>query len=410
MMRARTAQTARTAHARTAQPHAARLMRLVIAALAAGAVLAFGVAAAPGGLLPDAQALGKGIVDNRLETATVNTALVPSWVQDMGAGGGGLGAKWTRILVRWATLQPKSASGWNSAYVAQLHAIVDQLRAQDISVIMTMVDVPKWASKKSLWKSPPKGYKKGAYKPFYAMDIRRSSVRSAFAEVGQFLAREYPVQYFECWNEPNLGSCLYPQKTKSDAKYGARTYLAMLRAFDTGVHRSDKKAKVIAGATAPRGGDDAYSTTPQAFAKSIKAGGGAKSCDGYSHHPYVPRGTRNIVPRGQAEQPQDGGHARQPQRAHEAVPHQAVLPDGVRLRHPRLPVLRLHRQRGDAGQIPQAGLRARGEERSRSRCCSGSWSRIGRRRARPPTTPTAPTLGSWTSRGTRSRRGRHSRE
>ena len=301
MMRTRSAQTARTAHVRTAQ-HATRLMRLVFAALAAGGVLAFGVAAAPGGLLPDAQALGKGIVDNRLETATVNTALVPTWAQDMGAGGG-LGAKWTRILVRWATLQPKSASGWNGAYVAQLHAIVDQLRAQDISVIMTMVDVPKWASKKSLWKSPPNGYKKGVYKPFYAMDIERSSVRSAFAEVGQFLAREYPVQHFECWNEPNLGSCLYPQKTSSDAKYGARTYLAMLRAFDTGVHRSDKKAQVIAGATAPRGGDDAYSTTPQAFAKSIKAGGGAKSCDGYSHHPYVPRGTRNISPAAKPNNP-----------------------------------------------------------------------------------------------------------
>jgi hypothetical protein len=287
-MRTRTSQTARRA----------------LAACAAGALLVLAAAAAPGGLTAEARALGKGIVDNRLETASVNAALVPQWVEDMGAGGDGLGARWTRILVRWATLQPSSASSWNAAYRAQLHTIVDQLHAQDVSVIMTMIDVPKWASKKALWKSPPKGYKKGVYQPFYAMDVKRSSVRGAFARVGQFLAREYPVvQHFEAWNEPNLGSCLYPQKTRADAKYGARTYLAMLRAFDTGVHRSDKKAKVIAGATAPRGGDDAYSTTPQAFAKFLRANGAARSCDGYSHHPYVPRGTRNTAPSAKPNNP-----------------------------------------------------------------------------------------------------------
>lgn len=291
---------------RTTPTHtnAARGARRALALCAAGAVLAFGVAAAPGALLPEAQALGKGIVDNRLETASVNTALVPQWVQDMGAGGDGLGAGWTRLLVRWAALQPDSASSWDSAYVAQLRTIVDQLRARGISVIMTMTDVPKWASNKALWKSPPRGYKKGAYQPFYAMDIRRSSVRGAFAKVGQYLAREYPdVQHFECWNEPNLGSCLYPQKTRTDARFGARTYLSMLRAFDTGVHRSDRKAKVIAGATAPRGGNDAYSTTPQVFAQFLRANGGARSCDGYSHHPYVPRGTRNTAPSAKPNNP-----------------------------------------------------------------------------------------------------------
>ena len=302
-----TTRTVHMTHTDPAPPRRVRATRralLALAACVAGAVLAVGVAAAPSGLLPEARALGKGVVDNRLETATVNTALVPMWVRDMGAGADGLGAGWTRILVRWAALQPKSASGRDSAYVAQLHTIVDQLRAQNIKVIMTMTDVPKWASKKSLWKSPPKGYKKGAYQPFYAMDIRRSSVRKAFAKVGQFLAREYSdVQHFECWNEPNLGSCLYPQKTRTDGKYGARTYLSMLRAFDTGVHRSDKKAKVIAGATAPRGGNDAYSTTPQVFAKFLKANGAAKSCDGYSHHPYVPRGTRNTAPSAKPNNP-----------------------------------------------------------------------------------------------------------
>lgn len=275
----------------------ARGARLFLAACAAGAMLAFAVAAAgPGGLCSEAQALGKGIVDNRLETSVVDMTAVPSIVKDMGPDG--LRAGWTRILVHWATLQPASAGSTRQSYVSQLDAIVGELTASKIKIIMTIVDVPKWASKKSLWKSPPAGYKKGAYKPFYAMDIKRPAVRRAFAGLGQYLAQHFKgsVSHFECWNEPNLGSCLYPQKTVSDAHYGARTYLSMLRAFDTGVHRSARSAVVIAGATAPRGADDAYSTTPQTFARYLKSHGAASSFDAYSHHPYTPRGSRSVAP------------------------------------------------------------------------------------------------------------------
>jgi hypothetical protein len=274
----------------------ARGVRMALAACAAGALFAFAVAASPGRVCPEAQALGKGIVDNRLETAVVDMNAVPAIVKDMGPSG--LRAGWTRILVRWATLQPASAGSYNQNYVGRLDGIVGELKASKIKVIMTVVDVPKWASKKSLWASPPAGAKKGAYAPFYAMDIKRPAVRSAFAGLGQYLARHYKgsVSHFECWNEPNLGSCLYPQKTAGDGSYGARTYLAMLRAFDTGVHRSAKSAVVIAGATAPRGGDDAYSTTPQTFARYLKSHGAASSFDAYSHHPYTPRGSRSVAP------------------------------------------------------------------------------------------------------------------
>jgi hypothetical protein len=272
-------------------------VRTAIAACLAGVLLAFVVAAAgPVWSCTEARALGKGIVDSRLETPVVDMAVVPSLVKDIGPSG--LRAGWTRILVRWATLQPASASAQNQNYVARLDGIVGALAASKIKIIMTIVDVPKWASKKSLWSSPPPGAKKGAYAPYYAMDIKRPAVRRAFAGLGQYLAQRYKgsVGYFECWNEPNLGSCLYPQKTRTDGSYGARTYLSMLRAFDTGVHRSARGAVVIAGATAPRGGDDAYSTTPQTFARYLKSHGAASSFDAYSHHPYTPRGSRSVAP------------------------------------------------------------------------------------------------------------------
>ena len=278
----------------------ARGIRLAFAAGVAGAALAFALAAAPGALCPQAGALGKGIIDNRLEGSTVSMSSIPTLVDQIGRSG--LGAKWTRVLVHWSALQPTSASSYDQAYAAQLAAVVNAFKAQGVTVIFTTVDVPKWAGKSSLWNSPPKGYKKG-YQSFYAMDIKRASVRTAFTKLGQYLAANYSVKYFECWNEPNLGSCLYPQKTRSDAKYGERTYVAMLKAFNTGVHRGDKKAVVIAGATAPRGGNDAYSTTPQKFAQTIKGMGATKYCQGYSHHPYVPRGTRNPAPTAKPNNP-----------------------------------------------------------------------------------------------------------
>jgi len=249
----------------------------------------------PGATTDEAGAAGKGIVDYRLENAVVDLAAIPALVDEMGPDG--LGARWTRVLVRWSSLQPSSGS-YRASYVAQLDAIVNGLHEKDIKIIMTMVDVPKWASNEKLWSSPPDGYKKGAYEPFYAMDIGNSTVRAEFADVGEYLARRYKgkAAYFECWNEPNLGRYLHPQKRSGDATFGPRTYLAMLRAFGAGVHRGAGSATVIAGATAPRGSDDSYSTTPQTFARYLKSKGGASAFDAYSHHPYTPRGTRNGAP------------------------------------------------------------------------------------------------------------------
>ena len=166
---------------------------------------------------------------------------------------------------------------------------------------------------------------------------------------------------------------------------------------------------MIAGATAPRGGDDAYSTTPQAFAKSIKAGGGAKSCDGYSHHPYVPRGTRNISPAAKPNNPRTAvtlGNLSELTRLFPTKPFY-LTEYGYGTHDSRYFGCTVS-EATQADYLKQAyALAAKNKQ---VKVLLWSWSRTGRRRARPPTTPTAPTPGSWTSRGTRSRRGRHSRE
>ncbi len=59
----------------------------------------------------------------------------------------------------------------------------------------------------------------------------------------------------------------------------------------------DPAAKVIAGATAPTGTNSIYWTSPQTFARALKAAGGARYFSVYSHHPYVPGGPGDMDPR-----------------------------------------------------------------------------------------------------------------
>ena len=258
-------------------------LALLVLVLVAGS-LAVGAA--------QAAALGKGVTDWRLETmADVNLAQVPAMASEMGPAG--LGATWTRVMVYWSKLQPTAppygptaddtnADGYNDAYVAQLDDIVAQLRANKINVIFTLVSVPRWASNSALWNS--KGYQSN-----YAMNIANSTVRTQFDDLGAFLASHFAgsVNHFECWNEPNLSLSLCPQTRSGNAHYAEQVYLQMLKAFHDGAKRGASNAVVIAGATCPRGYNDADSTSPLAFATYLSQHGAAEYCDAYSHHPYT---------------------------------------------------------------------------------------------------------------------------
>ncbi len=272
------------------------LARLAAGAVCALAGLAFILTAQLPGTTGEAQALGKGIIDYRLEQPSVDITSVPAMVEEMGPGK--LGARWTRVLVHWATLQPTAPPGvYNSAYLDQLDNVVEALHGKDVRIILTPLDTPKWASDHSFWTTPPPGYKKGVYYPFYAPKMDNSMVSGQFKELGRFLAQRYAgkVGYFECWNEPNQGLYLYPQTPASAKNGGARTYLTMLKAWYAGV-KQVSGAVVIAGATAPRGSGDRVSTPPQAFARYLKNNGALRYMDAYSHHPYTPGGSRRIAP------------------------------------------------------------------------------------------------------------------
>ena len=146
-----------------------------------------------------ARTVGRGIIDYRLEQRVVDLKAVPSMVGEMGPSR--LRAGWTRLLVHWAALQPaapgtssaadKNRDGYADAYVAQLDAITSRLHDAGISIIMTPVDTPKWASDRSWWKTPPPGFKKGVYYPFYAPDMKSITVAAQYRKMGTFLAQRY---------------------------------------------------------------------------------------------------------------------------------------------------------------------------------------------------------------------------
>jgi hypothetical protein len=276
---------------------------VAVAAAGLGFILA---APLPGTAAEEARATGRGIIDYRLEQAAVDPAAIPAMVAEM--GGDRLRAGWTRVLVHWATLQPKApgtawsgdtdGDGYEDAYLAQLDAIVNQLDAAGISIVLTPVDVPRWASDREVWQRPYPGFPKGVYQPFYAPDMGDVVVRGQFRALGKLLAGRYEgkASHLECWNEPNQGTYLYPQSPVSATNGGGRVYLQMLKQWWSGVRAGSGTAVVIGGATAPRGRGDTVSTPPQAFARYLKENGAGAFMHAYSHHPYTPGGSTRVAP------------------------------------------------------------------------------------------------------------------
>ena len=261
--------------------------------------LAFGVFAPLPGTTPDAQAAcARGVIDYRLEASYgVDLAAVPAMTTAMGPSG--LGARWTRLIVHWDLLQPTAPGtagagdldddGYDDAYVRELDTIVDSLRAQNVTIILTGRDVPEWASDSRYWE--------GGFDDKYAMRIGDPVVRLAFKDFGKFLANHFAgrVRHFEVWNEPNLGSAIYPQIVRGVA-VGPRVYCGMLKAFAAGAREGAANTVVIAGSTGPRGSNNVHGSSPQYFARYFKAHVGGSWYDAYAHHPYTPGGSRNVRP------------------------------------------------------------------------------------------------------------------
>jgi Cellulase (glycosyl hydrolase family 5) len=258
-------------------------------------LLAFVAAALCGGLAAGpaaAHKVAKGLYDPRLLSSNVQAAQRALHEDRMQ-----LHARFIRFNVHWPEAQPHGPRTYNMRYLNHLQSVVQACKKAGLRVIITVVYVPRWASNHKYWRHPPFGYRKGVYEPFYPI------ARKHMKDFGRFtltLARllHGDVFGYECWNEPNLWPYIYPQRTPKDHHLAATLYMSMLRRFAPAVRKGDRRALVIAGATAPTGNDDRWRTTPQTFARALRAAGAGKLFDAYSHHPYTPGGEPHPAPEG----------------------------------------------------------------------------------------------------------------
>jgi len=206
-----------------------------------------------------------------------------------------------RVDVRWANVEPRRGV-YDQAYLTELQNRIQLAAGDGLQVIVTLYGTPAWASDHSLWGYAPPSYAKGVYHSFYPPAANRLPDFQAFATK---LASTFvgDVTGYECRNEPNLWSSIYPQRTATDAAFGVRRYAAMLTVFSAGIHAGDPHALVIAGATGPTGLDNALSTDPIRFAKLLRGLVSSSVFDAYSHHPYAVGGTSRVAPEDMPEYP-----------------------------------------------------------------------------------------------------------
>ena len=209
-----------------------------------------------------------------------------------------LGAKVVRADLRWPWAEP-SRGVYDEAYLDRFAARVAAARAEGMQVMVHVYEVPRWASDQAFWKHPKPGDVANRYRGFYPIRLDRLVDLRAFMR-HLSLKLKGQVKAYACWNEPNLHSYLYPQRTDADPGFGAHRYARMLTAFFRGVRAGDPSAKVVAGETAPAGNDTRLATSPQRFARILKTSGAAAHFDVYSHHPYATGGSKNIAPEAQS--------------------------------------------------------------------------------------------------------------
>ena len=252
-------------------------------------VAAQGIAAQPA-----RAAAAKGIIDHRLQySGHVPLAEVPAYADEVAA----TGATWTRVFVRWNFLQPQKPGvayagdanhdGYDDAYVKELDTVVAALHERGLKIMLCANDIPTWAAN-------PK-YCKGKFTTSAVIRTDTPLAMAQFQRFAKFLAGHFlkwDVKHFEVWNEPNLGSGIYPQVIGKTA-IGPAAYIKMLKAFWTGARSVNRSAVVIAGATSRFGsnGTDDASTSPQWFATYLKTHGAGKWFNAYSHHPYTKLGS-----------------------------------------------------------------------------------------------------------------------
>jgi hypothetical protein len=276
------------------------------AALLAAALLLIALAAAPAAA---SHTVARGLADIGLAEASHDARVTA--MNDYAQ----LRVRYLRLGLDWSRAEPAQGV-YDETYLAAFDDIAGLAQQGGIKLMLTVASTPEWASDSSLWNIHPPGQADNGWKPCYPPAPGRNGHIDDFGAFARYLAGRFAVKFpgtvfaYECWNEPNLWVWLFPQERSPGDDFAVKRYQKMLKAFYAGIKAGDPTAQVIAGATAPIGQNKRFPpgtpynrTTPQRFARALKALGGAAYFDAYSHHPYTPGGSFNTAPEAQPSVP-----------------------------------------------------------------------------------------------------------
>jgi hypothetical protein len=151
--------------------------------------------------------------------------------------------------------------------------IVDAARAARLPMLVTLWSTPEWAT--------------GGWPTYYLPDPGHVGDFANFvhAAVTRY-ARRAPglIKWWEVWNEPNVSFFAGPQL---GAPAAPRRYAQLVDATYPVIKDADPDAQVLAGAVAPKGANNDFSTRPIDFLREMTLEGGARPrFDQLSLHPY----------------------------------------------------------------------------------------------------------------------------
>ena len=149
-------------------------------------------------VVDSARATDKGVYDADYDNSASDASIRTPLLRDLTH----LGAKWVRVSLNWGRLQPDPAS-YDETELRRLDGLVNDLRSAGIKVLLGVNCLPSWAQDNSYPGNPS------------TSSVIRADAYDDFGRLGEFLASHFGdrVRDIEVWNEPNLWTCIYPQRT-----------------------------------------------------------------------------------------------------------------------------------------------------------------------------------------------------
>ncbi len=186
-----------------------------------------------------------------------------------------MGAQWVRIPLAWSTIEPENTTPENYTWPIALERQLAGLRAQGVSLILTLMMNPSWAA------TYPGG-------PVDKVNIGEL-VEFMEAVVTRYGAPPYRVKYWEFYNEPDNGS----EEAAETGEVGffghqPQAYVDLLQAVYQPIKAVDPGAQIVFGGIAYDAFDDPWGGPfVRTFLDGVLENGGGDYFDVMNFHYYL---------------------------------------------------------------------------------------------------------------------------